>query len=111
MSRIDRATDHLHFLFRDVGSFISQDHDAPHLFLDELSRFGQIAGRRREMTGHHMELLGDLPALHRDALGLLANRIGTIDERIELLFQTAHRLHRAIHENSYGHHCRGNHQK
>src|SRR5437660_7507007 len=63
------------------------------------------------MTGHDVELLGNLPALNRDGLTLLTERRRARHQRPQFLFQTIHRLDRTIYKHRDRDHRSGDHDK
>ena len=56
------------------------------------------------MTGHDIELLGNLTPLDRDGLTLFAQDRRARNDGIKFLFQPVHGLHRAIHIDRHGNH-------
>src|SRR6266542_49681 len=68
MGRVDGPTDYLDLFPRHVCSLIREHGQSPHFFLDQCRRFRQMTRRRRYMTGHDIELLGNLTPLDRDGL-------------------------------------------
>src|SRR5207237_6059943 len=63
------------------------------------------------MTGHDVELLGNLPALNRDRLTLRTERRRARHQRPQFLFQTIHRLDRTIYKYRDRDHRSGDHDK
>src|SRR6266446_1308531 len=78
---VDGATDKLNFLARHIGGFVGDHHQSAHFFLNQSRGFRQVHRRRREMPGHHVELLGYLPTLNGNRGSLLAERSGPAYQR------------------------------